>query len=37
MQRNQWFSRIVWTIIIAAAGWYIYTSVVPLIVDRLKG
>ncbi|PSW62268.1 hypothetical protein C0W54_08065 [Photobacterium kishitanii] len=37
MQRTQWCSRIVWTIIIVAAGWYAYTSLVPLIVDRLKG
>ncbi|SMY17408.1 zinc ribbon domain-containing protein [Photobacterium aquimaris] len=37
MQRTQWFSRIVWSIIIVTAGWYAYTSLVPLIVDRLKG
>ncbi|MEC6796430.1 zinc ribbon domain-containing protein [Photobacterium sp. S4TG1] len=37
MQRTQWVSRIVWTVIIATAVWYAYTSLVPLIVDRLKG
>ncbi|WP_256384239.1 zinc ribbon domain-containing protein [Photobacterium toruni] len=37
MQRTQWVSRIIWTIIIVAAAWYAYTSLLPLIVDRLKG
>lgn len=37
MQRTQWVSRIVWTVIIVAVAWYAYTSLVPLIVDRLKG
>ncbi|KJG13976.1 hypothetical protein UB37_00445 [Photobacterium iliopiscarium] len=37
MQRTQWVSRIVWTVIIVAVAWYTYTSLVPLIVDRLKG
>ena len=36
MQRTQWVSRIVWTVIIVAVAWYAYTSLVPLIVDRLK-
>lgn len=37
MQRTQWLSRIVWSIIIVIAGWYAYTSLVPIIVNHLKG
>lgn len=37
MQRSQWVSRVIWTVIIVTAGWYIYTDLVPLIIDRLKG
>lgn len=36
IQRSQWVSRVIWTIILAGVGWYGYTTLFPMLMKYLN-